>query len=260
LIQNDDSAEINIDFFKNEGLIADKLVNATYKTYNFNIIPPVIGIIISNHAGINLLVLEYDFENDENFKTIDSYISDDEKGIFKLDMVSSYFCSLKAIAGEINIQNLEHFEIRGSNIKVQVYFISEKFLVVTFLNSNTNLIPEERKKIKNYFKYLIAAHEFEFNNYNAECSRQLFRKLKKEGRAWLRKLNVHHEELYKSEYLRKHEIIENFSKMIDPRMKNIISENLETLPENIAENLSRELSTTIQDGLFDYLPKIQRSI
>ena len=165
-----------------------------------------------------------------------------------------YFSSIKNIAGEIKIQNLSHFEVYGSNIKVQIYFLFEKYMIIALLNSHANLNSIEKTQLISYIKEHLNSHDYEFQNFNATASRELFRNLEVKGKKWLKKINNSFIQGYKSDYLRKHGVIENVMKEIQPVIQTELSEYLENAPDEMLYDLAKELSNKIQDLLFRSFP------
>ena len=233
-------------------LIDKTLGEIAYRSCNFNDTPPIIGLIASNFDGYALMVIEYNSEEGSNYGPIKSYLSKDDENL--LELISMYFSSIKTIAGQINIQNLSHFEVYGSNIKVQIYFLFEKYMVIVLLNSNANLNSNEKTQVISYIKEHLTTHDYEFQNFNATNSRELFRSLELKGKKWLKKINNSFIQGYKSDYLRKHGVIENVMKKIQPVIQSELDEYLENAPDEIIYDLAKELSNKIQDLLFRSFP------
>jgi len=130
---------------QNQGTsINGKLDEIAYFSYNLNKIPPIIGIVIADQFGNTLMVLEYENKPEEDYGPIKSYLSEDNKNLLEIDLISMYFSSFKTFAGQTNIQNLSNLEIHGSNIKVQLYFLFDKYMVIIFLNSKADLSLKEK--------------------------------------------------------------------------------------------------------------------
>jgi hypothetical protein len=146
--------------------INGKLDEIAYISYNFNKIPPIIGIVIADQFGNTILVLEYENKPEENYDPIKSYLSEDNKNLLEIDLISMYFSSFKTFAGQTNIQNLSNLEIHGSNIKVQLYFLFDKYMVIIFLNSKVDLNLKEKEQIIQYFEEILIKYEFEFHHFN----------------------------------------------------------------------------------------------
>ncbi len=68
------------------------------------------------------MVFEYDRNTENSYGPIKSYLSEDDKNLLELDLISMFFSSLKTFAGQTNIQNLSNLEIHGSNIKSRSIF------------------------------------------------------------------------------------------------------------------------------------------
>jgi len=246
------NVKLKKNYQENVSIIDKTLSEIAYRSCNFNDTPPIIGLIISNLDGYALMVIEYNSEEGSNYGPIKSYLSKDDENL--LELISMYFSSIKTIAGQINIQNLSHFEVYGSNIKVQIYFLFEKYMVIVLLNSHANLNSNEKTQVISYIKKHLATHDYEFQNFNATCSRELFRSLEIKGKKWLKKINNSFIQSYKSDYLRKHGVIENVMKEIQPVIQTELFEYLENAPDEMLCDLAKELSNKIQDLLFRSFP------
>ena len=133
---------------KDDSFVEKKLIETVYRTHHFNVIPPIIGIIIADQYGNTITVFEYDSNENDYYGPIKSYLSEDQKNILEIDLVSMYLSSFRIFAGQANIKNLSHLEIYGSNIKAQIYFLLEKYMVIIFLNSNTDLNSKKGSSYK----------------------------------------------------------------------------------------------------------------
>ncbi|MFX1499779.1 MAG: hypothetical protein ACFFDH_02300 [Promethearchaeota archaeon] len=233
------------------------LLNSSYTSNNFNKIPPIIGCLIADRYGNTLMVFEYDLKDRNNYGPIKSYLTENESSFLEIDLISMYFSSLKTFANQTNIQNLSNLEIHGSNIKVLIFFLFDNFMIILFLNSNTELNIKEKTLIVDYFENMISRFEFEFKYFNTAKSRKIFQLLEKRGNIWLKKLNRNYLMNFKHSYLRKHEIIEEIRIKITPIIENVLNEYLENIQDNIINNISKEIQNQIQDKLFNFKSNIQ---
>jgi len=236
---------------KDDSFVEKKLTETAYRTHNFNVIPPLIGIIIADQYGNTITVFEYDSNENDIYKPIKSYLSGDQKNILEIDLVSMYLSSFKIFAGQANIKNLSHLEIYGSNIKAQIYFLLEKYMVIAFLNSNTDLNSKERAQVVNYCEDKLIKYESEFENFNGSSSREVLTMLEQKGKKWLKKFNIRYIQTYKNIYLRKHETTEELMGKLESIIQSEIDEYLGYVPNEIINNFSKELRNKIQDKLFE---------
>jgi hypothetical protein len=230
------------------------IIESAFHSYNFNEIPPIFGCLVADQHGNTLMVFEYDSKDKNNYRPIKSYLSDHEKSLLEIDLISMYFSSFKAFAGQTNIQNLSNLEIHGSNIKVQIFFLFNKYMIIFFLNSNTDLSLKKKKHIIEYFEEKITKFEFEFTHFNAAKSRKILSMLENKGKAWLKQLNKNYLQTYSDSYLKKHEIINELSRQVEPIIEKILNEYLENIEEDIVNNVSKEIKNQIQDKLFGFDP------
>lgn len=239
--------DVSIIFEKN-------LIESAYISNNFNNIPPIFGCLIADQNGNTLMVFEYDSKNRNNYGPIKSYLSEHDRSFLEIDLVSMYFSSFKAFAGQANIQNLSNLEIHGSNIKVQIFFLFNKYMIILFLNSKTDLSLAHKSKIIKYFEDKISKFEFEFKHFNAAKSRKILSMLENKGKAWLKQLNKYYLQTFKDLYLKKHELIEEISRQIEPIIETILNEYLENIQDDIVNNVTKEIKNQIQDKLFGFDP------
>ncbi len=231
-----------------------RLIESAYISNNFNNIPPIFGCLIADQNGNTLMVFEYDSKNISNYGPIKSYLSEHERNFLEIDLVSMYFSSFKAFAGQTNIQNLSNLEIHGSNIKVQIFFLFNKYMIILFLNSKTDLSLAHKTKIMEYFEDKISKFKFEFKHFNAAKSRKILSMLENKGKAWLKQLNKYYLQTFEDSYLKKHEIIEEISRQIEPIIEKTLNEYLENIQDDIVNNVTKEIKNQIQDKLFGFDP------
>lgn len=234
-------------------LIKKKLVDANHRQNNFNGIPPIIGALIGDQYGNALLSFEYK-SSDSNYKPIRYYLSGNDKDLIELDLISMYFSSFKVFAGQANIKNLSNLEIHGSNIKTQIYFRFSDYIIIVFLNSNTNLNSNDRAEMIHYFERLLEKYDSELKTFNLNSSRETLRRLTKDGNLWLKKFNRTYLKKYQKQYLKKHENIERISNNLCKIIEQELSEYLGKIDEDITFNLLREINSKLQDELFHHLP------
>ncbi len=237
-------------------LIDNKREDIASYSFNFNKIPPLIGIITADQFGNTIMVLEHCTKEKDNYRPIVSYLRGDDKRLIEIDLVSMYFSSFKAFAGETNIQNLSHLEIYGSNIKIQIHFLFDKYMIIIFLNSNTQLNSKERKEVIEYIEEKIVKHEHAFENFNEPNSRKTFKMLELKGRSWLKRLNTKYIIAHNKNYMKKDEILEKLIEQVGPIIKAELHEYLTLLPEHVINDLTLEIRNKIQDKLFSQISLI----
>lgn len=236
----------------NDKILENQLSEIATLSYNFNKIPPVIGIIVANKFGNTLLVLEYGNELKHNYGPIKSYLSEDDKNFLDIDLISMYFSSFKAFAGETNIQNLSNLEIHGSNIKVQIYFLFDKYMIILFLNSKVDFNLKEKTQIIRFFEEKLERYEFEFTHFNALNSRKIIRMIMDKGTLWLKHFNKHYIQTFENAFLKKHEMIDIVMDKIAPIIQKELGENLIGIPEDVINNVSTEIRNKIQDRICEF--------
>jgi len=233
-----------------------ELVEFTYKENNFDKIPPIVGVLFADLFGN--AIMTYEFENDSRYGSIKSYLSDNNKSLLEIDLVSMYFSSFSIFASNNNIRDLSYLEIHGSNLKIQISFLFEKFMIIVFLNTNTLLTPKAQEEILKYFKDLIKHNWNCFVDFNNKDSKDIIRELKKAGLSWLKKLNRTYIHDFKNGYLMKSNYIENFIDKINPIIKDELNEYIQNVPEDIITDLLREIENKIQNEIFELVSKLYK--
>jgi hypothetical protein len=236
---------------KDNDFVQQRLTETAYRSNNFNVIPPIIGIIIADQYGNTITVFEYDSDEGDKYRPIKSYLSKDNQNFLEIDLVSMYLSSFKVFAGQANIKNLSNLEIYGSNIKVQIYFLLEKYMVIIFLNSNTDLNSKQKAHVIKYCEEKLIKYEYEFANFNDPSSRETLNQQEQLSKKWLKKFNNRHVQTYKNLYLRKHETTEELMNQLELIIQSEINEYLSYVPNEIINNFSKELKNKIQDKLFE---------
>ena len=232
--------------------INEKSYEVANSSYNFSKIPPVIGIVIADQYGNTILVLEYENKPEENYDPIKSYLSGDNKNLLEIDLISMYFSSFKTFAGQTNIQNLSNLEIHGSNIKVQLYFLFDKYMVIIFLNSKVDLNLREKEQIIQYFEEILVRYKYEFQHFNDSNSRKTLKTLGNKGNLWLKKFNKSYIQRFQNNYLEKHEILDIVINKISPTIEKVLGDYLEGTPEDFINDISRELKNKIHDKICEF--------
>ena len=250
---NSYSMNPNISNKKVDNLVRNKLIEISYLSTGFHKIPPIIGIMICDINGNAILVIEHNSKDINGYGSINSYLSEKDKHLIDLNLISGYFSALKSFAGEINIKNLSNIELDGSNIKLQIYMLCTNYMIIIFLNSNTELNSNTKLRVVNYFEQILRKYEKEFKYFNAPYSREILRTLERNGKKWLKKLNRNYIHNHKKAYLRKHSITDDLLKGFDLIIQNEINEYLINVPEDLVKNLSKEIQNKLQDKLFENL-------
>ncbi|MHA2008361.1 MAG: hypothetical protein ACXABO_04040 [Promethearchaeota archaeon] len=233
-------------------LMNNKLNDTANLTYNFDKMPPIIGIVIADLYGNTLMVFEYDFQTECNYGPIKSYLSESDKNFLEIDLISMYFSSFKTFAGQTNIKNLTNLEIHGSNLKVQIYFLYEKFMIIVFLNSKVDLNLKEKTYLIKYFEDILSRYEFEFKYFNSSNSRKIIKILENKGNLWLKLLNKTLIRSFQNYFLKKHEILDVVINEIALIIKKELGDNLKGIPEDVIQDMSRELRNQIHDKLCEF--------
>lgn len=236
-----------------ENSVEKRLIHIYNRAKNFHIIPPIIGIILSDQYGNTIFVSEYESHGRENYSSIKQYLSEDDANLIEIELISMYFSSFKMFASQTNIKNLSHLEIHGSNIKVQIYFKFEDFIVILFLNSNTNLDSSDKSLIIKFFEEMFEHYGHSLKDYNSKHSKEIINKLAEEGTKFLKSYNKKYLKRHNKMYIDSYSQVEKITEKIIPIIHYEISDYFKNIEEDILFNLKREIQTKIQDIIFNSL-------
>ncbi|MHA1805305.1 MAG: ADP-ribosylation factor-like protein [Promethearchaeota archaeon] len=156
------------------------------------VIPPFVGYFIANKDGITILTTEI---HDGALK---SFLSDDNvffenKPDFDVDLIPMFISALEKFSKEVNIKDLSGFNLKGSNLKMQIFSFSE-YTITLFTNPNIHLKSVENK-IKEFFLNLFEIYAEEFDQFKESHSLENFDEINQHGREWLLKLNETYEHM-----------------------------------------------------------------
>ncbi len=243
-----DTGNENYDNF----FITDKVKSRKilFSLYNFNKMPPIIGIILANNAGTSILNYQYDSANRNGYGEIDTYLNGSQDCL--LDFITMCFSSLNTFADNVNIENLRYVGIGGSNIKIKVFFKFETFMIIVFLNSNTDLSINIQDHILEHFREISRTCKEAIENYNNSESRRIRKDLETAGEKWIIKLNKLYIKAYEKLFFAKDERCENLMGHIKPIVNETLGYYLKHIPEEIKTDICREIYEKIDDKLSKY--------
>ncbi|MFO8017759.1 MAG: GTPase domain-containing protein [Promethearchaeia archaeon] len=151
-------------------------------------IPPFIGCIVSDDNGRICLKLEIEEG------ALAKYISQiprkgevNQEVKFDISLIPMFISAIQKFAREVNIQDLTSLDLKGSNLKMNV-FNHGKFLICIFMNPKTNF-SYFKYRIIDYFNELFEKYSKEFRKIAIQGSLDGMVNLKEPGNKWLRELN-----------------------------------------------------------------------
>ncbi len=246
----DNSSNIPYDYDK--FLIGSELNSrrAFLSLFNFNQIPPIIGIILSNKAGISILTYEYDGNSRNRFGPIEKYLNQDQDDLS--DFISMYLSSLIGFAENVKIENLRHVGIGGTNIKIKIFFQDKNYMIIVFLNANTDLSLRIQDYILDHFSEVFEKYDWVFENYNDKKSIQIRKNLESIGQTWLKTLNRSYINTYEKLYLAKEVKIEKFMASIKPIINHTVESYMQYVPDEIKTDICREIHEKVNNKLSEY--------
>lgn len=234
-------------FFIEDKLKSRKIL---FSLYNFNKIPPIIGIILSNNTGTSILTYQYNSNSRSGYGKIDSYLKGSQDRL--LDFITMYFSSLNTFADNVNIENLRYVGIGGSNIKIKVFFKFKDYMIIVFLNSNTDLGINIQDHILEHFSEISRTYKEALENYNNKESRRIRKDLETSGEKWIKKLNNYYIKIYEKLFIAKDERCEKLMTNIKPIINDALEYYLKHIPEDIKTDICREIYEKIGDKLSKY--------
>jgi hypothetical protein len=230
------------------------------KSKNFDVVPPIFGIIVGDCYGNILMFNEFDSENNNNYGSLEFYLLCKSREV--LSLVPSFFSAFIALSKELNLRNMTHLEINSSNIKIRTFFLFKKYTIIVFLNSNTIFFSNIKSQILDHFYELLQKYDYEFSNFNFPKSRAIIHNLELKGKSWLEKLNSNYMNEFREDYSRKHENIDMFikdvhKKIIQKTLREYCEDNefLTYESEFMINNISREIKNKIEEKLYEFASK-----
>ncbi|MHA1489662.1 MAG: ADP-ribosylation factor-like protein [Promethearchaeota archaeon] len=155
-------------------------------------IPPFIGYMIADKDGRSLLTTElYDGALISFLKKKNEVKNNNSR--FDIELIPMFISALEKFSSEVNIQNLSGFNLKGVNLKMQIFSFN-KFTVTFFANPNINLKSIEYE-ISNYFLNFFEKYDKEINIFLKTGSIKDIYSLNIIGRKWLEKLNKSYEHM-----------------------------------------------------------------
>ncbi len=185
-------------------------------------IPPFIGALIADKDGRSLLTIEL-FEG-----ALLTYLINPNRSTANskadIELIPMLVSALEKFSMEINIKDLSGFNLRGTNLNMQI-FGYDNFTVTFFMNPNINIEVVE-STIYNYFFNLFEDNKKLFKSALQTGSIDNILPFQESGRKWLKELN----EAYK-------EMVINL-KVIDIDKAKLLYSKLDELYKDISRNFS----------------------
>lgn len=231
---NDISRDFLIDSFNVETNLKGKLR------------PPLLGFMVADKDGKTLMTTElYDDIFGEILNSNKEDIHTDH------ELIPMFICALERFSGELNIQNLSSFKLKGTNIRLQTY--SYDIITLTlFINGRTNIRPI-KDQIKDWFENFFKKYEKEFESSIISCNVSKLVELREEGREWLVDLNQQYQKLAVNleifdfrQATELYEKIEDISKKVNVNYSTLI-QKVKTLKTNLMNAVYDENFKEIRD-------------
>ena len=227
--------DISRDFFIDSFNVETNLLEANLKG---KLRPPLLGFMVADKDGKTLMTTElYDDIFGEILNSKNDEIHTDH------ELIPMFICALERFSGELNIQNLSGFKLKGTNIRLQTYRY-DIITVTLFINGRTNIRPI-KDQIKDWFDNFFKKYEKEFESSIISCNVSRLVELREEGREWLVDLNQKYQKLAVN--------IEIF----DFRQATELYEKLEDISQNVNVNYStliqkvKTLKTNLMNAVYD---------
>lgn len=235
-----------------EKIINKKLIKFKNYKNQFSKIPPIIGLICAKKNGNIVFQLESTLKN-KSFKSLKECLTENDSKPIELDLISMYLSSFKIFAEQTNIKNLSHLEIYGSNIKAQIYFYIQDFIIILFLNSNTKLYHPFKSQILEYVENVIKSNHLILENSNQDASREKIPEIEELGSFWIEELNKKYIKSYNKEYLNTYFNSKEIINELLPIIEKELVYYFDSIPEDTISNIMKEIKTKIQDKIYDLI-------
>jgi len=231
----------------------EKKFNLTRRSSEIKV-PPFLGFFISDKCGINYVTVELD-ENTINFFLGKDFKEKVKKHDFDLDLISGFVSALENFSHEINIQDLTGLELKGTNIKLQIFSFDE-YNISFFTNPKVNMKPLENK-IREYFNLLFKKYRKQFSKVNQTGNTSILAHLSISEREWLKELNKSYKLRLKNKEFYDLNYIDTLNNQLDEFYTEInlrASEKLEQLEK--IKKLKADLMKGVAEDNFDEIKSI----
>ena len=149
--------------------------------------PPLfIGALISDTSGKLLLRIDADGILLEKFLGIENQ-EDKKLASFEIELIPMFISALGKFSSEININDLTGFNLKGSNLKMEIYNYND-YTVIIFMNPKVNLTPIN-SEINNFFVNLLEEYKDEFKIAKEQGNVGILFPLEGLGKKWLQELS-----------------------------------------------------------------------
>ncbi len=223
------------------------------QSYNYDMIPPFIGVLITNLEGYPILMVEYKPSLDHKYKTIKEYINENNEEPFEMFLFTGFISALRTYTDKINFQKGTHNAIYGKTMKVHIFHNFEDFNVVLFLNSKTEFYSILEKEIINHFKGIITKYKNHFTDskYFSHPKNKIKTSLETHGQIWLNNLNKKYIQKFKKGYSELRGILDGVIGKLKPAIQKILGYYFDRIPTDDLNDLSREIKKEVDDIIAD---------
>lgn len=149
-------------------------------------IPPFVGCFIADKDGKTLMALEAYNGAIATFLKGSSQKDEESKNL-DIELIPMFVSALEKFSEEIYITDLSGFNLKGSNLRFQIFGF-DKFTVTFFINPNITVKALE-KEIFDYFNKLFVKYRLDFDKCNRTGETSLLTKIEQESNEWLKTLN-----------------------------------------------------------------------
>jgi hypothetical protein len=163
-----------------------------------------------------------------------------------------YLSSLISFADNVKIENLRYVGIGGSNIKMKVFFQNKNYMIIVFLNANTDLSLRIQDHILEHFNAAFDKYDWVFENYNDKKAIQIRKNMESLGQRWLKKLNRFYIEAYEKLYIAKEVKVEKIMANIKPIINQTVESYMKYVPDEIKTDICREIHEKVNNKLSEY--------
>ncbi|MHA1845742.1 MAG: ADP-ribosylation factor-like protein, partial [Promethearchaeota archaeon] len=175
-----------INEFSLKSLIKTKKEDFSILEVEEKVVPPFVGYFIANKDGITILTTEIYDDALKSFLSEDNIFFEKEPD-FDVDLIPLFISALEKFSKEVNIKDLSGFNLKGSNLKMQIFSFNE-YTVTLFTNPNIHLKSVENKII-DFFLNLFEKYADKFEQFKESHSLENFDEINQHGREWLLHLN-----------------------------------------------------------------------
>ncbi|MFW5895194.1 MAG: ADP-ribosylation factor-like protein, partial [archaeon] len=214
-------------------------------------IPPFAGGLIADKHGKTLYFLEHE---DGFLESTLKRIRNKAPKKFDIELIPMFVSALETFSKEINIKSLTGLNLKGNQIRMQVFSYKE-FTVTCFFNSEID-VKALSPKIEKHFEGLFRKYEKELKNIIKTNEKEFLHEFRNNEKKWINTINEKYKKYKKNQKYYNFDFINSLYRTIDNLSERTNITNKQTL--NQIKKLKTQLLKAAVEENTEELNRIRR--